>query len=107
VSGVSPAGEPTPEQEAEIVREGVRRHVALVDGDVVGAYLGAAVARIALEADTSPRAVVERMLEAGTFLDGEEWERVARNLRAVTRLTRARFAGVGITFARRGPGNLN
>ena len=107
MSGVFQEGEPTPEQRASAVTESVRRHMALVEGDVVGAYLGAAVAQLALECDVSPRAVVERMLEEGVFVDGDAWARIEPNLRAATRLTRARFAGVGVSFARSGPGNQN
>lgn len=105
MSGLEPGG-PTPEQAEILRRHSVRVHLALVEPDVASAYLGAAVARLALDADVSPREAVEKLLAGGAFVGPDEWEREARNLRSFTRLTRARFAGVAVQLLAR-QGNLN
>ena len=95
MSSVEPV-EPTPEQQAAIMLDTIRTHMALVSDDVIGLYLGAAVARIALDAEKTPREVVESMLAEGVFKDGDEWERQRRQLRNFHRITRARFAAAGV-----------
>jgi hypothetical protein len=82
-------------------REVVRTHMALADTDVVASYLGAAIARIAVDADKSPLEVVEQMLAEGTFLGAETWAPKARELKAFTRLIRQRYAGVGLYLTNR------
>lgn len=75
----------------------VRTHLALVTGEHVALYLGAAVARIALENGVSPRQVVQHMLDAGAFCgDGDEWEKERKALETFTRVTRNRLAAAGV-----------
>lgn len=80
-------------------RDVVRVHLALADPEVVASYLGAAIARIAVDADLSPREVIEKMVDEGAFLEADEWAAKARELKSFTRLIRQRYSGVGVVFA--------
>lgn len=82
-------------------RDVVRVHLALADTEVVASYLGAAIARIAVDAGLSPREVIEKMIDEGAFLDADEWAPKARELKSFTRLIRQRYGGVGVVLSHR------
>lgn len=79
----------------EVVAESVRTHCAVLEDEVLGMYVGAAVAQLALRNGLTPLEAFEDVKAAGAF-DQEDWPKTRAKMEAYTRLNRQRYVGAAV-----------
>jgi hypothetical protein len=93
---------PTQPETGEDAKTTARIHMALMTDELLGIYLGAAIAQLALRHDKTPTEVVEEMGANGVLPD-EEWPESRAVLEKLTRNARITYGAAGVYLAPKRP----
>lgn len=80
-----------------------RIHMALMTDELLGIYLGATIAQMALRHDKTPLEVVDELKASGALDDDDAWTKGRDMLDKLTRNARITYGAAGVYLAPKRP----